>query len=108
MKTEKENHAHEASISTASTAVLEENGHDRPAGGDGGLHESPDARSRQILSAMVAFRDGKFSGRLPGDWDGSEGGIAEAFNQTIDYEDRVAREVARLSVTVGKEGRLKQ
>ena len=40
---------------------------------------------------------------------GRDGGqIAEAFNQTIAQEDRITKEVARLSVTVGKEGRLKQ
>jgi HAMP domain-containing protein/CheY-like chemotaxis protein/signal transduction histidine kinase len=108
MKTKEHVHAQEESVSTAATAVLEENGRDRPAEVNGDLHESPDARSRQILSAMLAFRDGKFSVRLPADWDGIEGRIAEAFNQTIDNEDRVAREFARLSVTVGKEGRLKQ
>jgi len=34
--------------------------------------------------------------------------IAVVFNQTIAYEARIAAEVARLSATVGKEGRLKQ
>ncbi len=34
--------------------------------------------------------------------------IADAFNQTIAHEDRISRDVARLSVTVGKEGRLGQ
>jgi len=46
--------------------------------------------------------------RLPVDWSGTDGGIAEAFNQALAREDRIAREVTRLSVTVGKEGRLKQ
>jgi len=63
---------------------------------------------RQILTAMVAFRDGNFSVRLPADWDGVAGRIAEAFNETIDHEDRITTEVTRLSKTVGKEGRLKQ
>ena len=66
------------------------------------------ARSRQLLGAMVAFRDGDFSVRLPGDWPGTDGRIAEAFNQSVAYEARITREVARLSATVGKEGRLKQ
>ena len=65
-------------------------------------------RSRQLLAAMVAFRDGDFSVRLPGDWPGTDGRIAEVFNQTLAYERRITREVARLSGTVGKEGRLKQ
>ncbi len=63
---------------------------------------------QHLLTAMVAFRDGKFSTRLPSDWTGTEGRIAEAFNQTIDHEDRISREVNRLSESVGKEGRLRQ
>src|ERR1700721_1631919 len=66
------------------------------------------ARSRQLLKAMMAFRDGDFSGRLPADWPGIDGRIAEAFNQSLAHEGRISREIARLSVTVGKEGRLKQ
>ncbi|WP_414652989.1 HAMP domain-containing protein [Ideonella sp.] len=57
---------------------------------------------------MMAFRDGDFSLRLPADWAGVDGQIATAFNQTISHEARIAAEVARLSATVGKEGRLKQ
>ena len=69
---------------------------------------SGEVRSRQVLSAILAFRDGNFSVRLPADWPGTDGRIAEAFNQTIAHEDRIAQEVMRLSVAVGKEGRLKQ
>ena len=72
------------------------------------VEELADARSRHILKAFVAFRDGDFSARLPADWPGIEGRIAETFNQTIAREESITREVKRLSVTVGKEGRLKQ
>ncbi|MEX0729085.1 MAG: HAMP domain-containing protein [Planctomycetaceae bacterium] len=65
-------------------------------------------RTCQILSAMIAFRDGDFSVRLPIEWSGTEGRIAEAFNQTIAQEERITRETVRVSVTVGKEGRLTQ
>jgi HAMP domain-containing protein/signal transduction histidine kinase/CheY-like chemotaxis protein len=61
-----------------------------------------------LLAALTAFRDGDFSLRLPMDWPGTEGQIAEAFNKSIAHEDRISREVARLSVTVGKDGRLRQ
>jgi len=74
----------------------------RPAGSD-----SAEGRSRQILLAIIAFRDGEFSKRLPTDWPDVDGEIAAAFNQTIAHEARIAAEVARLSETVGKEGRLK-
>ena len=59
-----------------------------------------EARSRQILSAIIAFRDGDFSARLPAEWAGTDGRIAEAFNQTIAHEERIAQEVTRLSATV--------
>jgi HAMP domain-containing protein/signal transduction histidine kinase/CheY-like chemotaxis protein len=70
--------------------------------------DSQDAHLRQILKAMVSFREGDFSVRLPLEWSGIDGRIAEAFNQTIIHEDHTSREIARLSVAVGKEGRLKQ
>ena len=69
--------------------------------------ESSASRSRQILAALTAFRDGDFSVRLPSDWADVDGQIAAAFNQITSQEARIATEVARLSATVGKEGRLK-
>ncbi|MBA3773651.1 MAG: HAMP domain-containing protein [Ramlibacter sp.] len=57
---------------------------------------------------MKAFSSGDFDVRLPADWSGVDGRIAEAFNQAIGNADRVTGEVARLSTTVGKEGRLSQ
>jgi len=62
----------------------------------------------QLLMAVKAFRDGDFSVRLPMNWNGTEGRIAEAFNQALAHEKRIAQEVTRLSITVGKEGRLQQ
>lgn len=72
------------------------------------MDETPEGRSRQILVAMVAFRDGDFIVRMPTDWIGTDARIAEAFNQTIAQKQRICAEVMRLSATVGKEGRLKQ
>src|ERR1700685_1288114 len=69
---------------------------------------SAEARSRQLLAAMTAFRDGDFSVRLPSDWVDLDGRLAEAFNQALGYEERLAREAARLSETVGRDGRLRQ
>src|SRR6202522_3466907 len=69
---------------------------------------SSEARSQMLLAAMLALRDGDFSWRLPSDWADTEGRIAEAFNQTIAHEEGISREVGRLSMTVGRDGRLKQ
>jgi signal transduction histidine kinase/HAMP domain-containing protein/DNA-binding response OmpR family regulator len=69
---------------------------------------SAEAWSRQMLATMVAFRDGNFSVRLPSHWEGIDGQIAAAFNQALSQEDRVSREIERLSRTVGRDGRLQQ
>ena len=67
-----------------------------------------DARSRQVLAGLMALRDGDFSVRLPVDWAGTDGRIAEAFNEAIGREQQITQEAARLSAIVGKEGRLTQ
>ncbi|MDP3569701.1 MAG: HAMP domain-containing protein, partial [Archangium sp.] len=61
-----------------------------------------------LLQALTAFRDGDFTARLPTNWGGLEGRIAETFNQAITQEQHISEEVARLSVSVGKDGRLTQ
>ena len=47
-----------------------------------------EARQRQLLLAMTAFRDGDFSVRLPADWDGVDARIAEAFNKALAHKER--------------------
>lgn len=71
-------------------------------------NDHAEARSRQILAAMMSFSDGDFTARLPLDWSGTDGRISEAFNQTIGNAKRITLEAARLSNTAGKEGRLSQ
>src|SRR3982075_3149722 len=68
----------------------------------------PDHFSGQLLSAMVLLRDGDFSGRPPADLTGVSGKIADTFNDIAAVSDRRARETARVSHAVGKEGKLKQ
>jgi HAMP domain-containing protein len=68
---------------------------------------SPDF-SKQLLEAMLAFRRGEFAVRLPEDLTGLHGKIADAFNDIVTLSERRARETARVSHAVGKEGKLKQ
>jgi HAMP domain-containing protein/CheY-like chemotaxis protein/signal transduction histidine kinase len=70
--------------------------------------EAAEARSRQVLAALMAFAGGDFDVRLPADWAGVDARIAEAFNLSISNASRITAEAARLSNTVGKEGRLTQ
>ena len=69
---------------------------------------SPETQTRQILAAMEAFRDGNFSVRLPTHWSGTNAQVATAFNQTIAQKQRMSQEVARLTESVGKQGRLRE
>src|SRR5213594_3600043 len=68
----------------------------------------PDQFSRQLLSAMLSFRDGNFTARLPSDLTGVSGKIADTFNEIVALNERRVQETARVSRAVGKEGQLKQ
>src|SRR5437660_84477 len=67
-----------------------------------------DLFNRQLLAAMLQFRDGNFDVRLPSDITGLPGKIADVFNEIVAISDRRSRDVARVSRMVGKEGKLKE
>ena len=75
---------------------------------DDGGPAAAEARSRQILAAMMAFAAGDFRARLPSDWPGTDARIAETFNQTIGNAQVITDEADRVRATVGKQGRLSQ
>jgi HAMP domain-containing protein/signal transduction histidine kinase len=62
----------------------------------------------QLLAALMAFKRGDFSARLPEDWVGVPGKIADTFNSVIETNQRMARELERIGRVVGKEGRITQ
>ena len=61
-----------------------------------------------LLSALMAFKRGDFSARLPEDWTGVPGKIADTFNAVIERNERMTRELERIGRVVGKEGRIAQ
>jgi HAMP domain-containing protein/signal transduction histidine kinase/DNA-binding response OmpR family regulator len=61
-----------------------------------------------LLNAMNALKRGDFSVRLPSDWTGVAGKVADAFNDVIELNEHMARELERLGRVVGKEGKLTQ
>ena len=63
---------------------------------------------RQLLTALKAYKNGDFSARLPQDWTGLPGKIADTFNDVIRMNQRLTRELARIARVVGKEGRITQ
>ena len=64
--------------------------------------------NKQLLAALVAFRRGDFSVRLPDDWTGVAGKIADTFNDVITNNQRMTQELERIGRVVGKEGRIAQ
>ncbi len=64
--------------------------------------------SRDLMVALLRFRDGDFSVRLDPDFAGVEGKIADVFNEILAVSARRSEEIARVCRVVGKEGKLKQ
>ncbi len=62
--------------------------------------------TKLLLKTLVAFKKGDFSARLPGEWTGEAGKIADTLNEIIELSDRTTKEVERVSRLVGKEGKI--
>jgi HAMP domain-containing protein/CheY-like chemotaxis protein/signal transduction histidine kinase len=63
---------------------------------------------KELLKTVVALKRGDFSVRLPDDWVGVPGKIADTLNDVIVLNDRLTKEVERVSRVVGKEGKITQ
>src|SRR6185503_6708455 len=61
-----------------------------------------------LLQTLQAVRDGDFTARLPGDWTGLAGKVADTFNEILVANGRVAQELKRVGQVVGKEGKTNQ
>src|SRR5437588_496367 len=59
-----------------------------------------------ILGALNALKRGDTEVRLPVEWTGVAGRIADVFNEVVDRNERMSQELERLSKVVGKEGKL--
>src|SRR4051794_39641630 len=69
---------------------------------------APASQLSALLAALQAVRDGDFSVRLPGDWIGLEGKIADTFNGIVAANARIAGELERVGTVVGKQGKTRQ
>ncbi|MET0536236.1 MAG: HAMP domain-containing protein, partial [Steroidobacter sp.] len=58
-----------------------------------------------LLRTLQAVRDGDFSVRMPSDYEGIEGKVAETLNEIIGANQRLAQEMSRAGQLVGKEGK---
>src|SRR5687767_8358661 len=60
---------------------------------------------KNLLLTLQAVRDGDFSVRIRGDYEGLEGKVAETLNEIIASNQRLAQEMSRAGQLVGKDGR---
>jgi HAMP domain-containing protein/CheY-like chemotaxis protein/GAF domain-containing protein len=61
-----------------------------------------------LLRALMAFKKGDFSARLPTEWTGEAGKIADTLNDIIDLHEQTVKELERVSRVVGREGKITQ
>src|SRR5207247_303869 len=62
----------------------------------------------KLLKVLMSLKQGDFSVRLPANLAGLDGKIADTFNDVMELNQKMARELERLSRVVGKEGRINQ
>src|SRR5438477_2829753 len=70
------------------------------------LEEDPALDASKLLLALKAVRKGDFSVRLPENWTGLSGKVADTFNEVVEMNERLAAELARVSVVVGQHGKI--
>jgi CheY-like chemotaxis protein/signal transduction histidine kinase/HAMP domain-containing protein len=95
-----------ASASADNGAVALERAPNETALGRANGHSQPDIPA--ILHGLQAMSNGDFSVRLPGDWTGIEGKIADTFNDIVAANQRMAEELKRVGHVVGKEGKTRE
>src|SRR5258706_9064110 len=61
-----------------------------------------------LLETLIAFKQGEFSVRMPVDLVGMDGKIADALNEILELNEKLASALDRISRSVGKEGRIAQ
>ncbi|MBY0229060.1 MAG: HAMP domain-containing protein, partial [Gemmataceae bacterium] len=61
-----------------------------------------------LLQALIDLKHGKTGVRLPVAWTGVAGKVADAFNDVVELNERLASELSRLGRVVGQEGKLSQ
>jgi HAMP domain-containing protein/CheY-like chemotaxis protein len=64
--------------------------------------------AKLLLGTLMALKKGDFSVRMPSDWTGMAGKIADTLNEIIETKEKMVHAVTDVSRVVGREGRLTQ
>jgi HAMP domain-containing protein/CheY-like chemotaxis protein/signal transduction histidine kinase len=62
--------------------------------------------AKLLLSTLMALKKGDFTARMPSDWTGVSGKIADTLNDIIETKEKMVKTVTEVSRVVGREGRL--
>jgi signal transduction histidine kinase/HAMP domain-containing protein/CheY-like chemotaxis protein len=68
----------------------------------------PELDIEQLLETLSALKRGDFSTRMPSNWSGIAGKIADTLNDIIDTSAAISEGITTVSRVVGREGRLNQ
>lgn len=61
---------------------------------------------RELLTVLTAYKKGDFTVRLPLDWTGTAGKIADTLNDAIALNQQLTDELSRIRRVVGSEGKV--
>jgi hypothetical protein len=64
--------------------------------------------AKQLLSVIVALRNGDFSARMPVENTGLPGKISDALNDVVELNAELVAELQRIRKEVGQEGKTKE
>ena len=64
--------------------------------------------TKLLLKTLMAFKKGDFSQRLPTEWTGEAGKIADTLNDIMELNDQTTKELERVSRVVGRDGKITQ
>src|ERR1700684_2514188 len=80
----------------------------RPNGSNGGGAAGEQTDLQELLQALQAMKAGDFSVRMRSDQVGIAGKIADAFNDIISTNERMAEQLEKVGEQVGKQGKTRQ
>src|SRR6185436_10868098 len=64
--------------------------------------------ANKLLKTLIAFKRGDFSVRMPVDLVGMDGKVADALNDILELNEKLANALDLISRSVGKEGKIAQ
>src|SRR6202163_3879602 len=72
------------------------------------MKTAPARETNKLLETLISFKRGDFSVRMPVDLVGMDGKVADALNDILELNEKMASALDLISRSVGKEGKIAQ